>query len=148
MNNLALKSVIGAWILLVSVSCATARTNKSSWSDKAVDGKDVVELYQTQDIIEGKGEFKYEYEGAYYEFRNQENLDLFKSNPKKYAPAYGGYCAWAVAQGYTADVDLRTATVVEGVLYLNYNSDIAAKWSENQAEFIRKADRNWPDINK
>lgn len=130
---------------LITIIQVSAKTN-TTFTGKAVDGKDIIELYNNQTVIDGKSEFEYEHDGARYLFSSKKNLELFKSNPKKYAPAYGGYCAWAVSQGYTAGVDLNTAKVVDGVLYLNYNSSIAAKWSGDQKNLIKKANSQWPDL--
>lgn len=64
----------------------------------------------------------------------------------KYAPAYGGYCAWAVSQGYTASIDPAAWKIVGGKLYLNYNQEIKNKWEKEQAKFIEDADANWPKL--
>lgn len=75
--------------------------------------------------------------------------DLFQANPEQYAPQYGGYCAWAVAQGTTASVDPKNAwNIVEGKLYLNYNKEIKAKWEQDIPGNIEKADNSWPSVLK
>ena len=66
--------------------------------------------------------------------------------PAKYAPQYGGYCAWAISQGYTADTDPQTGKVVNGKLYLNYNPSVAKKWNEDIPKFIADGDKNWNDL--
>ena len=32
-------------------------------------------------------------------FSSQKNLDMFKSDPEKYAPQFGGYCAYGMGDG-------------------------------------------------
>ena len=68
--------------------------------------------------------------------------------PEKYAPQYGGYCAWAVSQGYTASSDPTAWKIVNGKLYLNYSVGVQRKWSEDIPGNIAKADSNWPNVLK
>jgi hypothetical protein len=79
-------------------------------------------------------------------FSSDANRKLFAADPEKYAPQYGGHCAWAAANGYTAKGDPSAWKVVGGKLYLNYNSDIQKKGLATQDEFIRKGDDNWPGL--
>jgi hypothetical protein len=73
-------------------------------------------------------------------------LAKFKADPEKYAPKYGGYCAWAVAQGYTAEIDPEAWKIVGGKLYLNYSKDVQKKWEQDIPGNIEKADQNWPGV--
>ena len=72
--------------------------------------------------------------------------DGFAAMPEKYAPQYGGYCAWAVSQGYTADIDPAAWRIVDDKLYLNYSKGVQATWSEDIPGNISKGDKNWPGI--
>ena len=74
------------------------------------------------------------------------NRDRFAADPEKYAPQYGGYCAWAVAQGYTAKIDPEAWRIVDGKLYLNYSKDVQTQWSEDIPGNITKGDANWPKL--
>lgn len=65
---------------------------------------------------------------------------------KKYAPQYGGFCAWAVSQNYTAPIDPTAWTIVEGKLYLNYNKRVQSRWAKDIQSNITKGDRNWINI--
>jgi hypothetical protein len=76
------------------------------------------------------------------------NRDAFKADPAKYAPQYGGYCAWAVSRGYTAGIDPEAWKIVNDRLYLNYSTAVQAKWSEDIPGNIAKAGENWPKILK
>jgi hypothetical protein len=75
-----------------------------------------------------------------------ERQPQFRANPSRYLPQYGGYCAWAVAQGNTASGDPRYWRIVEGRLYLNYNSDIQRQWEADIPGFIASANSNWPRV--
>lgn len=115
-------------------------------SDLAVGGYDAVAYFTDGKPVEGSKSFVHEHKGAKWRFASAENLAAFKANPDKYAPQYGGYCAWAAAQGYTAKGDPKNWKVVGGKLYLNYNTDIQKKWEKDVPGFIVKADTNWPAI--
>jgi len=71
---------------------------------------------------------------------------LFLAEPEKYAPQYGGYCAFAVAKNTTASIKPELFTIENGKLYLNYNNEINETWQNNRQEFIEKADQNWPGL--
>src|SRR3546814_14313084 len=79
--------------------------------------------------------------GAKWKFASQANLDRFKENPEKYAPQYGGYCAYGVAQGNLVRIEPDQFTVLNGRLYLNYNADVQRKWLRDPIGFIRSEER-------
>ena len=81
-----------------------------------------------------------------WRFANAKNLEAFKAKPDAYAPQYGGYCAWAVSQGYTAKGDPKAWSIVGGKLYLNYNADVKKTWETDAPGNIVKADGNWPKV--
>jgi len=116
------------------------------FSNKAIKGYDTVAYFTENKPVEGKDEFSTEYQGATWLFSSQENLDLFVDSPEKYAPQYGGYCAYAVSQNSTASIKPELFTIVDNKLYLNYNKSINEKWLANQAQFIKDADEHWPSL--
>ncbi len=84
--------------------------------------------------------------GARWRFASGANRDAFKGAPAKYAPQYGGYCAWAVSRDYTYGADPEACRIVDGGLYLNYDKDVQAKWARELPQVIDRADRNWPAV--
>ena len=96
--------------------------------------------------MKGERAFSTEYNGATFRFASQANLDTFLADPVRYAPQYGGYCAWAVSQGYTAKGDADHWKIVDGKLYLNYNKSVQETWGEDIPGFITLADGNWPTV--
>ncbi|RIJ17072.1 YHS domain-containing (seleno)protein [Henriciella mobilis] len=118
------------------------------FSNTAVGGHDPVAYFTEGKPVEGKKEFSTEYQGAEFRFASAENLALFEADPEKYAPQFGGYCAWAVAQGDTAKGDPDYWKIVDGKLYLNYNKKIQERWEQNEAAFIEQAETNWPAVLK
>jgi YHS domain-containing protein len=117
----------------------------STTSNLAVSGYDVI-AYRTGTPTEGSAAFTTTFEGATYRFANQANLETFQSDPARFAPAYGGFCAFGVSKGKKFDVDPTAFSVIDDVLYLNYNKSIQKKWSKKTDKYISKADTNWTDI--
>jgi YHS domain-containing protein len=112
----------------------------------AINGYDVIAYFNEGKPVLGKAEYTFTWKGASWYFSTQENLDTFKTSPEKYAPMYGGYCAFGMSRGYKAPTQPDAWTIVEGKLYLNYNTKVQQTWISNQKEFIEKADLNWPKI--
>jgi YHS domain-containing protein len=133
---------------LPGLALAADEINTSFFGNKAVDGYDTVAYFTEGKPVEGKKAYTHKWKDANWRFASQENLELFKADPEKYAPQYGGYCAWAVAQGSTADADPELWKIVDGKLYLNFNQDIQDKWEADIPGFIEKADKNWPGVLK
>jgi len=115
-------------------------------SNVAVGGYDAVAYFNAGKPTKGDDKIVATYKGATYRFANVANRDAFLANPAKYAPQYGGYCAWAVGHGYTAKSDPTAWKIVGGKLYLNYNADIQKKWVADDANQIASADKNWPKV--
>lgn len=113
----------------------------------AIKGYDPVAFYEDGKPVKGFDKYEYKWRDAKWRFARAEHRDLFQANPENYAPQYGGYCAWAVSQGSTANVDPKNAwKIVEGKLYLNYNVKIQEKWVKDIPGNIKKADANWPGV--
>ncbi len=116
------------------------------FSSLAVDGYDPVAYFTAGQPVKGSKEFMTKYEGAEWRFSSAENLAAFEATPEKFAPQYGGYCAWAVSQNYTARGNPNNWSIVENKLYLNYNDEIQERWEQDIPGFIAKANENWPGV--
>ena len=140
--------VVALLLCLTTPSVGEAKDEiYSNWRGLAIRGYDPVAFFKDGTPIEGSKEFELTWKEAKWRFASAENRDLFEADPERYAPQYGGYCAWAVAQGSTASVDPKNAwEIVEGKLYLNYNKDIQEKWAKDIHGNIAKADANWPAV--
>ncbi len=113
---------------------------------KAIRGYDPVAYFTEGRPVEGSGEFTAEWMGATWRFASAANRDAFQADPGRYAPQYGGYCAWAVSQGYTASIDPEAWRIVGDKLYLNYSKSVQGRWEKDIPGNIAKGDRNWPGL--
>ena len=110
-------------------------------TDTAINGYDPVSYFTVGKPTKGQDGLATEWMGAKWKFASQANLDLFKSNPEKYAPQYGGYCAYGVTQGSLVKVEPEQFTLRDGKLYLNYDADVQAKWLKDPAGYIKEIGR-------
>lgn len=116
------------------------------FNNVAVSGYDPVAYFTERKPVKGDARFSTNYRGAEWRFASAANLARFKANPTAYTPQYGGYCAWAVGQGYTASGDPTVWRIVNNRLYLNYNREVGQKWALNIPGFVKAGDRNWPRL--
>ena len=109
-------------------------------------GYDPVAYFTVGKPVHGSEQFSAEHGGGKYLFSTAANRDAFVANPEKYAPQYGGYCAFGVALGKKFDVDPASFKIVDGRLYLNLNPQVLKKWSQDVAGYVAKGEANWPKI--
>ncbi len=111
-------------------------------------GYDIVAYFTEGQARRGDMRFEVEWDGALWRFASAEHREAFRKEPVRYAPQYGGYCAYAVSRGYTADADPEAWHIENGRLYLNYSRRVRDTWREDIPGHIAKADRNWPGLTK
>lgn len=138
--------VFALGLLVATAASAVAPVNKTLLGSLAVDGYDAVAYFTDGKPVEGSKQFTHEWNGATWRFASAAHRDLFTADPAKYAPQYGGYCAWAVSNNYTADADPEAWAIVDGKLYLNYDAKVQGKWQRDVPGNIAKADANWPKL--
>ena len=112
----------------------------------AVGGYDPVAYFTDGRPVRGAAQFRINHQGYEYRFASAGHLAAFRANPSRYLPQYGGYCAWAVSQGYTASGNPNNWRIVDGRLYLNYNAEIQTRWEGDIPGPIRTANANWPSV--
>jgi YHS domain-containing protein len=106
----------------------------------AILGYDTVAYFTEGKPVKGTPAYATEWMGAKWLFASQAHLDSFKASPETYAPQYGGYCAYGVAQDYLVKIQPDQFRIVDGKLYLNYDAGVQKKWLADPAGFIRQAD--------
>ena len=131
---------------LANAHAKDAPVYTGTFSNVAVSGYDPVAYFTDGKPVKGDKSFVLQHAGAEWRFASAQNRDRFAASAQEDAPQYGGYCAWAVSQGYTASGDPRYWRVVDDKLYLNYDSDVQGKWEKDIPGFITKANQNWPVV--
>lgn len=137
--------------IVLAIALAACTSNKSgpeifSVDGKAIRGYDAVAFRSQQQAVKGNNAYTYNWKGADWLFASQANVDSFKTNPEKYAPQYGGYCAYGTADGHKAPTDTDTWTIYNDKLYFNYNKEVQQSWKKDQDALINKADKLWPTV--
>lgn len=134
-------------LLTLSVTYSSAQTsNYFSLDGVAIRGYDPVAYFKENTPVEGSKQFSYSWEGTEWHFKNQENLNAFKSNPEKYAPQFGGYCAYGVSEDHKSPTEPAAFTIINDKLYLNYNQQVKKLWMKDTKARIEKAESNWVEL--
>ncbi len=119
------------------------------YANIGVKGYDVVSYFTEGKPAQGSDRFTHEFGGVKWQFVSKEHRDLFAANPQEYAPQYGGFCSWGVANNKLFEVDpVNGWTIVDGKLYMNFNADLNSTFAKDAEGFINKANNNWPGLNK
>lgn len=112
----------------------------------AVDGTDVVAYFTQGAPVRGDAGISHDWNGVTWHFSTTANRDTFAASPERYAPQYGGYCAWAVSEGYTASTTPEAWKIVDDKLYLNYSRRVQRRWERDIPARIAAGDANWPGV--
>jgi hypothetical protein len=112
----------------------------------AIRGVDTVAYFTDGAVVQGDPAIAADWKGARWLFASKEHRALFVADPAAYAPQYGGYCAFAVAEGDTAPIDPEAWNIVDGRLYLNYSPKVLHKWERDVPGNISRANANWPKL--
>lgn len=134
--------------LLVLSFSASAQQSYTNVDDNfvALGGYDPVSYFTQDRPSKGNDSFTAQHDGATYHFASQESLDTFNADPEKYAPAYGGYCAYAMGKGYLANANPETYKIKDGKLLVFFNNFVVNtlnRWNRDEANLYESAERNW-----
>jgi YHS domain-containing protein len=143
-----MKMYILAAVLLIAAH-APAQNKGSEIFQKngaAIGGYDAVAFFTESKPVKGSAEYSFEWKSAKWLFSSKANMESFKANPEKYAPQYGGYCAYGTAGGHKAPTEPDTWTVLDGKLYFNYNQKVKTLWDKDRPKYIDQANMNWEKI--
>ncbi|NKF52123.1 YHS domain-containing protein [Shewanella sp. WXL01] len=139
------KLLIG-FIALLLMGC-TSLAKEPVYNDEgvAVNGYDVVAYFTQDKAVKGSSDFASSYNGNQWYFASAQHKALFDKTPEKYAPQYGGYCAYAMSSGFVVSTDPEAFTVFQDKLYLNYSLSVRENWLKNKVQFIEEADGHWQE---
>ncbi len=138
--------IIAVLALFTIVQAKAQKSEIFAPGGKAIKGYDPVAFFKESKPVKGADSLSYSWKEATWLFSNRQNLKAFKADPDKYAPQYGGYCAYGLSQGHKAPTQTDTWTVVNDKLYFNYNSKTKELWTKDQPALIKTADEKWPEI--
>jgi YHS domain-containing protein len=114
----------------------------------ALHGYDPVAYFVAAEPQQGQAQYSYEYQGSKFYFANEANRNAFMKTPEKYAPQFGGYCAYGTSQGYKVSTQPDAFAIVKDKLYLNYNKKVQGIWQQDVPGNIERAEKNWPEVQK
>jgi len=112
----------------------------------AIQGYDPVAFFTDNKPLKGKPEFPARHNGALYYFASKEHRELFKSDPAKYEPVFGGYCAFGVSKGKLVEIDVNAFQIVNGRLMLQYSKGVRDDFNKDTKGNLAKAEANWPGL--
>jgi YHS domain-containing protein len=112
----------------------------------AIQGHDPVAYFTDHRAVKGHPQLRLTHQGATYLFASQDHATLFQKDPDKYTPQFGGFCAYAVSKGKTANIDPDAFQIVGNRLLLQYSKSIRDTFSKDTAGNLKKADANWPTL--
>lgn len=112
----------------------------------AIGGYDTVAFFIEGTAVQGHSDHAVIWKGAVWRFVSEDNQYSFESDPRAFAPMFGGYCAYAVSQGYLMSGSPQSWQIVENRLYLLFNTEVQEIWRSEMSELIVQASANWPDV--
>jgi hypothetical protein len=146
---LVLRHTLVALVLTLGLAPLSARAETpifSAHDGLALDGYDVVAFFEGQGAVLGRQEFALMWKGVFWRFSSSGHQAQFEANPRAYAPVFGGYCAYAVSQGYLAHGDPSLWRIEDGELLLLNNPAVEAVWQQEKPELLQAAHDNWPAV--
>ncbi len=146
--------LLGLIVVLGSVSLTQAQDMYTNDQGVAIKGYDVVSYHTAHKAMKGSKKYATEYNGTTFYFSSAEHKTAFESNPEKYLPEFGGYCAYAVgAKGKKVPADPETFKFRDGELLLFFNGEMQGKrmntiipWVKNEEELLSQAKQKWPKL--
>ena len=133
-------------LLFISMGAGAQKSEVFVNDGAAIRGYDVVAYFKENKAVKGSKDFSFNWNNAIWFFASKQNLDSFKKAPEKFAPQYGGYCAYGTSEGHKAPTEPDAFTIVNGKLYFNYNKDVQVMWRKDKEARIITADKNWTDL--
>jgi YHS domain-containing protein len=147
MNRLLnLKALLFIFTVSLTHSVFAGNDTETDTNQIILAGHDAVAYFTKGKPVLGSSEFTTVYHDAIYRFSTAGNRDVFKNNPEKYAPAYGGFCAYGATFGKKFEIDGKAFEVVDGKLYVNKNLEVYEAWKKDIPKHLNQANTQWPII--
>jgi YHS domain-containing protein len=146
LSTLIKSTFLTSALLISNLSFAANIEVNANGNDLAIKGYDTVSYFTKGAPTKGSNKFTAAYNGAIYQFSTANNRDLFNADPSKYAPQYGGFCAFGVTMNKKFDTDPMAWHIRGEKLYLNLNKNVQKKWVTDIPGYIETAQTNWISI--
>lgn len=141
-----MQRLLALTLLMLSFSTlANDPIETGTFNNKAIYGYDTVAYWTQNKPVKGSEDYITQWRGADWYFVSAEHLAMFVADPVKYAPQYGGYCAYAMSNDSFASIDEEAFTIYQDKLYLNYNKRIMKKWQADKDAYIQLANEYYPN---
>lgn len=141
-----LKTLVAIFTISMSAFAFAGVDTETDENGVILAGHDAVAYFTQNQAVEGSAEFTAIHKDAIYRFGSAENRDTFKTNPEKYEPAYGGFCAYGATFGKKFEIDGKAFEIVDGKLYVNKNQQVYTAWKQNIPKHLKEANTEWPEI--
>jgi len=145
-NSNILAGVTAALLMALTTFSFAVEETQQDANGVILSGYDAVSYFTASEPVKGYAGISASHDGAIYHFSSEANRDLFNSNPAKYAPQYGGFCAYGAAIGAKFPIDPTVYTVIEDKLYVNNNAKVSELWTAKRSKAITLADQKWTAI--
>jgi YHS domain-containing protein len=133
-------------ILTLPLAAETKPLHNLDKSGVAIQGYDPVAFFTDGKPVKGRAEFLARNDGAIYYFASKEHRDLFKADPMKYEPVFGGYCAYGVSRNKLVEIDVDAFQIMDGRLLLQYSKGVRDNFNKDPKGNLSKANANWPAL--
>lgn len=132
--------------LIIGALAHAGPDTETDINDVILAGHDAVAYFTEGKPVQGSARFTSSYNGAVYRFNNADNRDLFNQSPERYAPQYGGFCAYGMTFGKKFEIDGKAFEIVDGKLFVNKNLNVYKTWKKDIPMHIQQADGQWPTV--
>jgi YHS domain-containing protein len=139
-------AIILTLILLSVTAQAQKRLVNTDKQGLALKGHDPVAFFTQGRPVAGDYRYESNYNGTRYRFASAENKKLFDTDPARYVPQFGGFCAYGVSRGYAVDVELDAFQIVDGRLLMQYDKSVRDRFNQDTEGNLKRADANWPKV--
>ena len=144
--NVLLLSLATTLVIGLSTIATAGNDTETDANGVILAGHDAVAYFTEGKPVKGSAQYTASYNDAIYYFSSAKNRDAFNSDPSRYAPQYGGFCAYGMTFGKKFEVDGKAFEIVDGKLYVNKNLKVYKTWKKDVPGHIAQADAKWPDV--
>ncbi|SDM53186.1 YHS domain-containing (seleno)protein [Maricaulis salignorans] len=133
-------------LLILIAGNALAGEPYTDREGRALGGYDAVSYFSETGPVMGLATITAEHAGATWWFASEAGRARFLADPARFAPAYDGHCAFALADGRKVRSDPLAWQIVDGRLYLNFSPAIHRRWQQDIPGYLAQSEAHWPAL--